>query len=286
MVIKRSLVRVSYCKALSWIGVFCVFSALACSSVSNSHFSSLVNTGIVPVSSENPFMGSNIFLAKEMEDSNYLYNFMKEKGAPQAIEVHGTSERSAELQLFYSGKQEVYHATPQFDEALKTKEWIVRGPYNINRTEFRQIADLPSGHGGIFEIFGRREVLDGELRAAQTRVIAPAFVPTPKPPVRRVKKSGGTTSATTSPTFLGAPSNFDQQAIAEARGAAPAAASSQGSGPAIVINDSKPLGSLTNATAPVRLKTQTPSSQSNTIANTVENTVANTVANTPTAPER
>lgn len=194
-----------------------------------------------------------------MEESDYLYNFLKEKGAPQAIELLGSSEQSAELQLFYSGKQEVYHATPQFNDQLGAKEWIVRGPYIVERTAYRQIADIPAGRGGIFEIFGRREVLGGELRAAQTRVIAPAFVPTPKPVARRVKNTRGSGAEGGASTTTTSPSNFDQQAIAETRGLKPKAASSPAAGPAIIVNDSKPFSSLMDKSDTSTRKIETPS---------------------------
>jgi hypothetical protein len=42
------------------------------------------NQGLVPVSADSPFVGANVYLAKEMEDSLYLYNFLRSRGSPGA----------------------------------------------------------------------------------------------------------------------------------------------------------------------------------------------------------
>lgn len=174
------------------------------------------------MSAESPFVGANLYLAKEMEDSLYLYNFLRTRGSPRAIEIIGNSERSAELHLFYPAKQEVYRATPQRDPLTKAKEWIIRGPYAIDRSLHRSVATLGSETSGVFEVFGRREVIGGAAQAAQVRVIEPAFVPTPTPaptPRRRATKKPAMTDEATGPAVAiqGTPMNFDQQAILEAR---------------------------------------------------------------------
>jgi hypothetical protein len=197
---------------------------VACSPQYNATFTNIANQGVVPVSADNAYVGSNIFLAKEMEESVYLYNFMQRRGSPQAIEVVGSSEEKAELTLFYSDKNESYRATPQIDKRSKTKEWIVRGPYAIDRNYWRQITSLPN-EGGVFEVFGKKEVFGGRAVAAETRVIAPAFVPTPHPTPRPVKKkvapSKDTTGAPAISGPIGTPSNLDQEALLEARRSPP-----------------------------------------------------------------
>jgi hypothetical protein len=189
----------------------------------SSVFYSLTNQGIVPVSADNPHLGANVFLASEMEASSYLYSFMKSRGAPQAIEVLGPSEESAELRMFYADKNETYRATPQFDPRNKTKEWIVRGPYGLDRENYHTLSQLKNQRGGAFEIFGRLEVLGGPAVANTSRVIAPAFVPTPRPtprPAPRVKKESAPTTtisgSNTNLPFTGSPSNLDQEALVEA----------------------------------------------------------------------
>lgn len=193
---------------------------LGCSAASHSTFSSLSEQGILSVSSDNPFVGANIFLASEMEESRYLYNFIKEKGSPQAIELTGREIADCELKLFYSGRQEMYTAVAQFDRSLGAKEWIVRGPYALDRGSYRQVSALPSGQGGVFQVFGRREVFGGEVRATETRVIPPVFIepPKPKPAKHRVQaKPKATPSATVKEEPVSNPTNLDQEAIAEAR---------------------------------------------------------------------
>jgi hypothetical protein len=195
-----------------------VFVTTSCSS-RNTTFYSLANEGLIPVSIDNPHVGSNVFLAEEMEQSNYLYSFLKSRGAPQGIEILGTSEKSAELRLYFSDKREMYKATPQFDPQNKSKEWIIKGPYGLDREAYRALQQLHSEHGAVFEIFGKREVLGGVARAAEVRVIAPAFVPTPRPtprPVRKVTPSAPTTATGPDIGFTGGGSNLDQEALIEA----------------------------------------------------------------------
>ncbi len=209
-------------------------TAVACSTGRSSTFSSLSEQGILAVSSDNPYVGANIFLSNEMEESRYLYNFMKEKGAPEAIELSGRDVEKSELKLFYSGRQEMYTAVPQFDRSLGVKEWIVRGPYALDRASYRQVISLPSERGGVFLISGRREVLGGTLQAAETRMIAPVFIEPPRPKV--TKRRAPATKAPASTVAIAEdplknPANLDQQALAEARQgmkAAPVKASEPG----------------------------------------------------------
>ena len=194
--------------------------AIGCAAGSPSTFSSLSEQGVLAVSTENPFVGANIFLSNEMEESRYLYNFMKEKGAPQAIELTGREISESELKMYYSSRQEMYTAVPEFDRSLGKKEWIVRGPYALDRASYRQVISLPSGQGGVFQVFGRREVLGGEMRAAETRVIPPVYIepPQPKPVKRKVKpKATPPQKVAVEDDPLKNPSNLDQQALAEAR---------------------------------------------------------------------
>ncbi len=167
-------------------------------------------------------MGANLYLAKEMEDSLYLYNFVRSRGSPRAIEIVGKAERSAELLLFYPAKQEVYHASPQLDPMTKAKEWIIRGPYAIDRSRYRAVAQLGPETVGAFEIFGRRELVGASGYAGQARVLEPAFVPTPPPtptPRRRTIRKQPASSTGTGPaiSIQGTPMNFDQQAIMDAQ---------------------------------------------------------------------
>lgn len=189
-------------------------------------FDGIANRGVTPVSPHNPFMGANVFLAQEMEKSGYLYNFMKGRGAPQAIQVRGDSERSSELLMFYSRTLEYYSAVPQRDNQTKITEWIIRGPFPITREHYPYIAPLNSAQGGAFEVFGKRENFGGAAVATESRVIEPAFVPTPtptptpmprKPRIKKTPPSGGVPPVIPGSSADRTPGNLDQAAILEAR---------------------------------------------------------------------
>jgi hypothetical protein len=194
--------------------------AIACSS-NTPHITPLLNQGIIPVSTDNPYVGSNLFLGKEMETSTYLHNFLRQRGAPQAIELRGSSDTSAEARLYYAGRREYYIATPSLDKTTKIREWIIRGPYAVERENFKQVSLLPAADRAVFEIFGRKEVIGQEAIALERRYIAPAFVPTPTPvPTRRPqpkKKPSGEAGAAQATPTPSAPMNFDQRALLEAK---------------------------------------------------------------------
>jgi hypothetical protein len=176
---------------------------------------------MLPVSTDNPYVGSNLFLGKEMETSTYLYNFLKQRGAPQAIELRGPNDTAAEARLYYAGRREYYIATPSVDKRTKLREWIIRGPYAVERDNFRQVSLLPATDHAVFEVFGRKEVIGQEAIALERKHIAPAFVPTPTPvptPKPRIQRKPSTTTPIVAATpTSSAPLNFDQRALLEAK---------------------------------------------------------------------
>jgi hypothetical protein len=170
-------------------------------------------------------VGANLFLAGEMERSTYLYNFIHTKGAPQAIEARGESEGSSELLLFYAKNREYYSATPHTDPTTKTKEWIIRGPYPINREHHSLLKRIDPDQGAILEVFGRREIFGIASSPIESRIIAPAFIPTPKHKKRASVKKGkekgaeGEQSSNNGPAVAvqGTPINLDQEALLESK---------------------------------------------------------------------
>lgn len=205
--------------------LFLVTGCVGCSS-NTPAFDGIVNRGVTPVSSQSPFIGSNMFLAQEMEGSQYLYNFIRTHGAPQAIALEGRSELKSELLMFYSKDREYYSALPHIESETKRREWIIRGPFPVMREHYPHIVHLDSGLGGVFEIFGRREVFGGPARANETRIIQPAFIPTPVPttPVKKRKiathrEQASSDKAPPGPVIAvqGTPINFDQEALFEAK---------------------------------------------------------------------
>lgn len=172
-------------------------------------------------------MGANLFLAREMEQSVYLYNFMKERGAPQGIELKGDSEDDAEAHLYYTSGPEEYLAKPaprpRFARNTDTRrEWIIIGPFSVDKERYREIQQLEATNGGAFEIFGRREFLGQQSSPGTQVALRPVFVPTPIPPKKRIvkRKTAVDTSASSSLNQK-EPVNFDQQALKEAKEMAP-----------------------------------------------------------------
>jgi hypothetical protein len=195
-------------------------------------FEGIVNRGVTPISPQSPYMGSNIFLAQEMEQSLFLYNFIQSRGSPQAIQVQGSSQMGSELSMFYSREREYYSAIPRIDPSTKRREWIIRGPFPILREHYPHVVHLNSDQGGVFEVFGRQETFGGPGKALESREIYPAFVPTPQPtprptprptpkPGKRRAKSAHTSNPqqTAGPVIAaqGTPINLDQEALLEAR---------------------------------------------------------------------
>ena len=211
--------------AVATVTLSCV---VACSP--RSAFSPLLNSGVMPVSEDNPFMGANLFLAHQMEQSVYLYNFMKDKGAPQGLELKGDSEDDVEAHLYYTSGPEEYIAkpAPQKKSFARNKdnrrEWIIIGPFAIDREHYKTVELLEKTSGGAFEIFGRREFLGKSPARGSDETLRPVFIPTPVPTkaaVKHKKPSGeghGVTAEVSNPK---GPLNFDQQALKESLEMAP-----------------------------------------------------------------
>ncbi|MEY4668468.1 MAG: hypothetical protein RL518_1167 [Pseudomonadota bacterium] len=172
-------------------------------------------------------MGANLFLAREMEQSVYLYNFMRERGAPQGLELKGSSEDEVEAHFYYTSGPEEYLAKPAPRPRLNRnkdtrREWIIIGPFAVDKDRYREVQQLRTTGGGAFEIFGRREFL-GQRSTPETQVaLRPVFVPTPIPPKRHAPKKKPSVDTSTSSTITSSgPLNFDQQALKEAKDLAP-----------------------------------------------------------------
>lgn len=186
--------------------------------------SGLANKGLLPLSVSNPYVGSNLFLAKEMEKSTFLNKFISGTGGPTAIKIIGNGWTPTELYLYYPESQQFYVAesTPPTPDS----EWIVRGPYRIGRHEYKDLIVLArqSDRPPVFNVFGRTERFAPYVAKERDRVIRPEIPPTPKPTPRPkviVKKK--TKSKSPSGTFDimqddFKPLNSDQQAIRMARG--------------------------------------------------------------------
>lgn len=210
-----------------WVTSIAFFSTVffvACASRQTA-LTPLLNRGIMPVSEDNPYMGANLFLAKEMEQSVYLYNFMRDKGAPQGIELKGSDEDDVEAHFYYTSTPEEYVAKPaprQKSRVMNTRrEWIIIGPFAVERDNYRAVESLQRTSGGAFEIFGKREFLGVGPAKASSERLKPVFIPTPVPTKRPVKRKPATATAVTATPSPRGPLNLDQQALKEAQEMAP-----------------------------------------------------------------
>ena len=105
------------------------------------NYPSLVNQGILPVSKEQAYVGANLFLSREMEQSTFLYNFLKKRGAPDAIEIVRRSFNNDRFFLYYYDAKEVYIADPKILKNNR-REWIIKGPRIPNWRDLKNIRNV------------------------------------------------------------------------------------------------------------------------------------------------
>jgi hypothetical protein len=205
---------------------FLVLVVWACSPTSISSYPSLVNQGILPLSTNNAYNGANLFIAEESQHSQFLYNFLKGKGGPAAIEITEAQFSSApHLILFYPRDKEVYAADLRRSSPTD-REWIIRGPYAIERGDYRELAGLESSLVGepLFIIDGRP--FRFRFQSPRTQEVKPTVVPeyptpvpTPKPKPPKKKTAPVITAHEQNIADMQfKPLNSDQQALNMAKG--------------------------------------------------------------------
>lgn len=199
-----------------------------------SQFPSLSNQGILPLSTNNPYLGANLFLSSEFERSSYLFNFLKGRGAPTAIEIVEEGMSRPRLLMYYAREKEVYVGTLEGSGVFK--QWIIAGPYAIEREDYRQLQRTATSmigeasfmyHGRPFQFrFRPREPLP-DLKPTPPPVKTAAAKPKVKKKVTApVITDKGTPEAKQSPapqipSQTGGefkPLNTDQQAILMSQG--------------------------------------------------------------------
>jgi hypothetical protein len=191
--------------------------ALACVT-KHPEFSSLMNQGPMPVSATSAFVASNLFLAREVERSTYLYQFFGARGAPRAVElIRESIWDSPQVNLYYPKSGEVYVATAT--ESNTGREWMVRGPFGLDRETARTLAPLADDGEPVFDIFGKEYRFRYGSTETDSKVIVPIIIPTstPKPIIRRPRSGHSGPHGSATPTPKPPPANFDQQALAEAK---------------------------------------------------------------------
>ena len=204
-------------------------TAASCSSSLKS-YSSLANQGILPLSTTNPYLGSNLFLGQELQRSSVLFNFFKSRGSPAAIEIEEEGFGPTHLILYYPRDKEVYLS--ELGGRGQTSQWIVRGPFSIDRKDFlnlNRMALSPLGEP-VFMIDDRQFRFRFQREYEDTKIAAPILAPplptpTPKPVVKKkpkIIKVVGDEKVDKDPTFNTSgefrPLNTDQQAIQMSKG--------------------------------------------------------------------
>jgi hypothetical protein len=222
------LIHVKRMKIPSFIApLLAAVGALACAT-KHPEFSSLMNQGPIPVSATSAFVASNLFLAREIERSTYLYNFFGARGGPQAVElIRESTWEYPQVNLYYPKKHEMYVA--RATESNTGREWMVRGPYRLDRDAIRTLAPLADVGEPVFDIFGKEYRFRQVSRDTDEKVIVPIVIPTstPQPAPRRSRpRSLGAANVPATPTPK-PPSNFDQQALAASKSLAERDASGQ-----------------------------------------------------------
>lgn len=160
----------------------------------------MVNQGLLPLSTSNAYLGSNLFIAEEAQRSRQLFNFLTGRGAPTAMELTEGEGRPPHLLMFYPRDKEVYAAELadlQTENGNRFREWVIRGPYSIERKDYKELARLEAAFNGepLFMIAGRehRFRFQPKETEAEVRTVLVPVLPTPAP-TPLVKKSKGKTT--------------------------------------------------------------------------------------------
>lgn len=205
----------------------CTAFLVAACATRNKPFASLENQGPLALSYDNAYLGSNLFLGKEIEDSTYLYNFFASRGGPTAIELVKKSRwRDPQVLLYYPKNYEFYIASLTREQSgdRERKEWIVRGPFAIARKLSHDLQRMEDARQGepLFEVWGRTQRFKTDIAGTSERkVIVPVFAPTPTPRPTPRRPRTSTKVITSAPPKPMNPTNLDQRALAESKNLAP-----------------------------------------------------------------
>ena len=205
----------------------CSLILYSCSSGLKS-YETLINQGILPISPGNAYLGTNLFLGSETSKSRILREFLRSRGAPGAIEIIEGRFKTTRLSLFYPRQFQVYMA--DLTSSKNTYEWIIRGPYNMDREDFRklQAVEKTNYESAPFIVDGQIERFVKEIPTPVPTPI-PTLQPTnkPTPPKKKVKRETKVALSETAPAIptqgiavipSGPGLNSDQQAIRVSKG--------------------------------------------------------------------
>lgn len=117
---------------------YIILAGLLCSctdsfQTNNSYILRLKNRGLVPLSSDNPYIAANALIYKEMENSKELRGFIEHSGAPSAIKVEKGNFSPLFIDMYYPEKKQYFKA----EENLGI--WIINGPFQISEKNLSDI---------------------------------------------------------------------------------------------------------------------------------------------------
>ncbi len=145
--------------------IFSTLLLLLCSCSTNSELylrDELSNRGPVALSATNPFLSPNLFLAKEMKNSEVFRGFIRYRGTPDAVEVRQSYFKALRVYLFYLAEGEAFLMERGSDD------WLVRGPDKIPSQLMSSFFNMqPAGPNAPLALDGEAQTLadvSGEKR--------------------------------------------------------------------------------------------------------------------------
>lgn len=145
---------------------------------------------IAPLSAHNPYLGSNLYISKMMEQSRYFYNFIATQGAPLAISISdgdgdgdGDENKAQVVNLYYPNNTLFIAEAEALSE--NKMQWFVRGPYQSNWRYARALRYLVKDqiHEPAIHVFGeaqRFRNVSYSQGARNVRVLEPVVPPEPR----------------------------------------------------------------------------------------------------------
>lgn len=101
------------------------------------------NRGPLVLSDENPYLASNLFLAREMDRSKEVSGFIRKHGAPAAIAVEGDYFEAVKVRLFYPESRTSYTVEDVGDAH------VITGPTPLSSEESRELAQVTRDIQGV-----------------------------------------------------------------------------------------------------------------------------------------
>ena len=140
------------------------------------------NRGMIPLSTDNPFLAANLLVSKEAERSPVFKGFIQHRGAPPVIRVEKTLFSPALLQFYYPHNKEFYTLDADGDS------WIIGGPYPIDREHMVALSAIVKTKYGQPALSTPIAVEASAQQATTKQEIAPSFSATSSPPEEIIRK--------------------------------------------------------------------------------------------------